>query len=957
VARNSATRRMLRERVRANGGHGSGTRAPRWLQFLIALAGVGVIMFALAGVTGYGVYRSYANDIVPPDEVIASQPSGGAKIYDRNGKLLYEYVDDKSGLRSPVKLEEISPWMIAATVSTEDWSFWENRGVNLRGLARAALEQVGLREPRAGNTTGGSSITQQLVKNIYIAPEERTERSYERKLKETIYAIELTNKYSKDQILEWYLNQISYGGLYSGVEAASLGYFGKHAKDLSMAEAALLAGIPAWPSQYDPINNPEAAVERRNEVLRLMHRRQEATREINGEDVTVSEFQINDDGETITATDEEFYLSTLAPLNIVPQRFPVEAPHWVFTYIEPELERMFGKEALYGGGLRVTTTLDLDLQEKAEEVLEQWISEFEASSGGHNGAVVAMDPRTSEILVMVGSRDYFRDDIQGRNNNAIAYNSPGSTLKPFAYAAAFEQLGWGPETQILDTPISFPDGDKIFTPRNPSGGFVGPISVRNALGNSLNIPAFKTALYVGVPQVAEAYKRFGMTGPGEDGVTPDQLDNRTLGPSLTIGGIDIRLVDVTYAYTVLANNGVMRGVPTTLDLDEKSRKLDPVAILQVKRETTGEVLYPTTEDGRVKVQEQRVVDAPYAYMINNILSDPQAFCITYGCGALTIGRQWGVKTGTSEPFENSRAIGETWTYGYTPELVAGVWAGNADNSPMHNITSTSISYRALRDFMTAALADVPKSQFERPPGIKDYDVCVPSGMKADDECGRRIRTMLAEKTAPKDDDTWWECVKVDIRDGLLATELTPPQFMQERCGLVIPKEVEGFARTQAEEWARYLNVGIVPTERSTGEAPVRITSPRTGDRVRGIVEVKGQAASDGFVAYRLEFGPGNPPLSWTQIIRSETPQPSGGLGLWNTEGLPEGEYTLRLVLEDRTRGELSTFVVVRIGGGIGVPRLTPTPVLDFDDDAVEPPGNGRRNGRRRRLYRVGAARV
>ncbi|HET6614513.1 MAG TPA: transglycosylase domain-containing protein, partial [Dehalococcoidia bacterium] len=492
MAKNIATRRLLRSRLRGQ-DKSSNTKhsAPRWAQLLIAAAGLAVVMFAIAGATGYGIYRSYANDLQPPDEVIASQPSGGAKIYDRNGKLLYEYVDDKSGLRSPVKLEDISPWMIAATVSTEDWSFWDNRGINERGLARAVLEQVGLRDANAENTTGGSSITQQLVKNIYIPVEDRYKRSYERKLKETIYAVELTNRYSKDQILEWYLNQISYGGLYNGVEAASLGYFGKHAKDLNLAEAALLAGIPASPTQYDPITHPEASMERRNQVLRLMHRRSETTEEIDGKDETVSQFQVKDDGTRVTATDAAFYLSTIAPLNIVPQRFPIEAPHWVFDYIQPELERMFGGEALYRGGLRVTTTLDLDLQEKAQAALEKWISEFESSADGHNGSLVAMDPRTSEILVMVGSRDYFREDIEGQNNNATAFNSPGSTLKPFAYAAAFEQLGWGTDTLILDTPISYPDGDKVFTPRNPSGGFVGPISIRNALGNSLNIPAFK----------------------------------------------------------------------------------------------------------------------------------------------------------------------------------------------------------------------------------------------------------------------------------------------------------------------------------------------------------------------------------------------------------------------------------------------------------------------------------
>ncbi|MEK7693436.1 MAG: transglycosylase domain-containing protein [Chloroflexota bacterium] len=928
MARNLATRRLMRNRLRsAVRGGGRPGKAPRWLQVILGLAGLGVIALAIAGGTGFGVYRSYADELKSPGEVISQQPSGGAQIVDRHGNVLYEYVDDRSGLRSPVKLEDISPWMIAATISTEDASFWTNPGLNTRGLIRAGLEAMHLRSADAASTTGGSSITQQLVKNVYISPSDRYKRSYKRKLKETIYAVELSNRYSKDQILEWYLNQISYGGLYNGVEAASLGYFGKHAKDLTLPEAATLAGIPASPSKYDPINQPDTAIERRNEVLRLMRKRSREEIEVDGAKVLASRFQVNDNGDTADATDAAFYLSTVAPLNIVPQRFPVQAPHWVFDYIQPQLEHDYGKEALYRGGLRVTTTIDMELQRKAQAALERWISEFEDQSDAHNGALVAIDPRTSEILVYIGSRDYFRDDIQGRNDNANALNSPGSTLKPFTYVAAFEQLGWGPGTEILDTEVSFPDQDgKTFTPRNPSGDFHGPISARDALGNSLNIPAVKVAATVGIENVAAEYKKFGITG----------LDGRGFGPSITVGGIDVKLVDVAYAYSVFAANGVMRGVPTRLTLDQGNRKLDPVSVLQVTKQD-GEVLYPKTEDHRVKVQEERVVEPQNAYQITSILSDPSAFCITYGCGALSIGRTWGVKTGTSEPFEDSRAIGETWTYGYTPDLVAGVWAGNSDNSPVHNILSTSISYRAVRDFMIDALADTPASDFERPPGLSTVDTCTPSGLRANDTCGRKVKNLLPDATAPKKGDDWWRKVKVDIRDGLVATELTPPQFVQERFGLAIPEGVQGFARAQAEEWAKFLNAGTAPTDKSTGQAPVSIVSPRQGDKLRDktYVSVTGKAASPDFTAYRVEYGLGNPPLEWKLIVRSEQPQLSGGLALWNIAGLPDGTYTLRVVLEDKKRGELSTFVVVTVGKGdtrtSSTPVPSPTPIFSLDD--------------------------
>jgi|CXWL01.1.fsa_nt_gi membrane peptidoglycan carboxypeptidase len=917
---------MLRTRLRNARAGGTGSAFPWWLQAIIGIAGLGVVALSIGAGTSYGVYRYYANDVKSPAEIIASQPSGGAQIYDRNGVLLYEYIDDRSGLRTPVKLQDISPYLIAATISTEDYSYWSNEGVNLRGLARAGLESLGLRDSGGAVTTGGSSITQQLVKNIYIPEEERIKRSYQRKLKETIFALELTQDYSKEQILEWYLNQISYGGIYNGVQAASLGYFGKSARDLTLAEAALLAGIPAYPSAYEPINNPAGAVERRNEVLQLMRSRERVQTDFFGETVPGSRFQVGaDKNDTIDISDTEFYLSTLSTPIIVPQRFPVQAPHWVFNQIEPQIEALYGREALYRGGLRITTTLDMNLQRKGQESLETWISEFESSAQGHNGALVAMDPRTSEILVYIGSRDYFSDEyyddcdcvLAGRNDNASSPNSPGSTLKPFTYAAAFEQLGWGPGTELLDTTISVPDADgESFTPSNPSGNFQGVVSVRNALGNSLNIPAFKTALYVGVDNVVQEYKKFGMT----------TLDDKSFGPSVTLGGVDVSLVDVTYAYTVLAGGGVMRGVPTVKALDEGNRKLDPVSILQITRTFDGTVLYPDTEDKRVEVKEEEVVSPQTAYQITNILSDPSAFCITYGCGALSIGRPWGVKTGTSEPFVNLKAIGETWTYGYTPELVAGVWAGNSDNSPMYNILSTSISYRAVRDFMIAALIDTPEGAFERPGGLIDIETCTPSGLKAGKECGKKVKNLLPEATAPKKEDDWWKPVKIDIRNGLLATELTPPQYVQERFSFTIPESVQGFARSQAEEWRKFLAAGATPSERSAGQTDAIILGPRVGDRLFGVVAIVGKADAPDLVAYRVEIGLGSPPLGWTSIFRSEQRQPGGGLAQWNTDGLPPGTYSIRVVMETKDRGELySNTTTVLIGPAGPTPRTTPRP--------------------------------
>ncbi len=897
MARNFRARRYLRRR--RNGGNGG---LPRWL--LVALALFAVAVFAVGGtaVAGIVIYQGYADELVPPEEAISQLPSGGAKIFDRNGRLLYEYVDDFSGLRQPVPLSEVSQDVIDATIATEDDTFYDNPGVNIRGLLRAAYENFfpgGA--PGFLEGSGGSSITQQLVKNVYIPQEERQKRSIPRKLKETVYALELSRRYSKDQILEWYLNQISYGGLYNGIEAAAQGYFGKHASELNLQESALLAGIPASPKAYDPINSPEAAVERRNWVLGRMAEEGYVTR-------------------------EEAYVAALSPLELTPQRFPIEAPHWVLNYVEPQLEQLFGREALLRGGLRVYTTLDLDLQKRAEAILEEWISEFEESSDGHNGALVAMDPNTAEILVYVGSRDYFRDDILGRNDMAQALNSPGSAFKPFTYVTAFMELGWGPGTLILDTPVSFtePDGD-VFTPRNPAGDFKGPITVRNALGSSLNIPAFKTILYAGVSNVVETAKRMGITS----------LDDRQFGPSLTIGGVDVSVVDMVYGYSVFANSGVMKGMPTTVARPEGNRNLDPVSILRVEN-MAGEVVYPLTfneEQTGPKLEEEAIIPAAYAYLISNILSDPQAQCMTFGCGGLSIDRTMAVKTGTSEPYEELRAIGDTWALGYTPDLVAGVWAGNADNTPMFNITSTSISWRALRDFMLAAHEGKPARWIERPAGLVEASVCVPSGLKPGPSCGKTTPPDLfvAESLSDKEDD-WWQPVKIDVRNGLLASERTPPQFVAERMALVIPDDLSQFAREQAEEWAKTLQGGTAPTEvSSTENLLLVIDTPEAWSVVRGAVQVTGRAESPDLVAYRLEYGEGRAPEEWTVITRSETPVAGGVLGLWDTAALSSGTYTLRLAVEDAKLGELLTFLTVMVSHSVSpptpptLPTATPEP--------------------------------
>jgi len=898
------SRAIVHRRRRRNGRH-----TPRWMVALVVLAGViGVSMAVVIGI-GYSVYQSYANDLEPPDEAIAKLPRGGARILDRNGELLYQFVDDVSGINEPVTKDEVSLYLIGATIATEDASFIDNPGVNLEGLAAAAIDNFwpfggtpGVLEGR-----GGSSITQQLVKNVYFPPEERSERTISRKLKETVLALELTDKYSKDQILMWYLNLISYGNIYNGVQAASKGYFGKEAKDLTLAEAATLAGIPAGPARYDPLNAPDEALARRNYVLRRMY-----------------------DEDYITPG--QLWEATSQPLEVAPQRFPIEAPHFVFNVVQPELERRFGEEAVRLEGLVVYTSLDLTWQHRAEAILEDWIAANE-SSNGHNGAAVGIDPKTAETLVYVGSRDYFREDILGQNDMADALNSPGSSFKPIMYLTSFIKNGWGPGVTILDAPLNTKYWDGARPPRNPIA-HSGPITIRNALGNSLNIPAVKTILYTGVPDVVEQAEKMGITG----------LDPSFLGPSMTVGGVDVKLSDMVYAFSVFPNLGILKGAQSTVDRDPTERTLDPVSILRVE-DRDGNVLYPKVDDQPVEqpvLIEERVAPPEESYMISDILSDPSAHCLTYGCGYLTIpGHPIAMKTGTSEPYEFN-AIGDTWTIAYTPQMVFGSWFGNADNSPMYGINSTTVSTATVKEFMAEYHADKPVEPFTRPDGLTTASLCIPSWLRPTASCAVKTPDdLLPTRSLPSKDDDWWQMARVDRRTGKLASDLTPERFVEVRRYLNVPAGLSEFARDEALGWSFVLRGGggALPTEQTeASDIPVVIDAPANGEQASGVLSVLGRASSPQFESYQLAYRGDRG--GWVVLMDSATPVESGVLGVWDTTLLPAGLYTLRLTVTDGADGELTFSVqVVVVPPGEAGPQ--PTAALPVATPAGIPDGAGR----------------
>jgi membrane peptidoglycan carboxypeptidase len=885
----------------------------RFMLAIMAILGsitlVGVT--AVTGVVMYGIqqYQSVAVKVGPAEEVVAGFSRGGARVVDRNGVLLYEFVDQYVGLRDPIALDDVSPWTVRATIAVEDPDFWTNSGINLRGTVRAGVENfapilVGGTEFLEG--TGGSSITQQLARNVYMTREEREDRTIERKLREMVIARELTERYSKEQILEWYINLLPYGGIYVGIESASQGYFGRHASELSLSEAALLAGIPQSPATYNPLSPTNLDAGTRDLLPYGMAKiRQRAVL-----DLMVAAGEI---------TADEASDAALQPLHFREARFEIVAPHFVLGRIAQEITARYGEYALYNDGLEIVTTLDLGLQAIAEEIVDRNVRDFGEQANLFNGAYIALDPHTGQILVYVGSRDYFNLDIEGNNDNIVARNSPGSTLKPFTFAAAFDR-GWGTGTAILDTPLTIPDGvdGDTFTPRNPGTGFQGPVTAAVALGNSFNITAIKTMMEVGVPETIAVYKEFGYT----------TLDNPAgYGPALTTGGGEITLLDQAIAYSVLASGGIMRGqeVISTPEFEAGNRTLEPIAILRIT-DADGVVLHEFTSP-----QEQRVFGEAQTYLVTSILNDPQNSCITYGvCGALALpnGYPSAAKTGTSEPYETIGLIGETWTMGYTPNLVSGIWAGNANNDPIQGITSTSVSLRAWKEFMVAATEylELPATAFERPAGVEQVQVCWPSGRLVTAACpsAKRYTSLYAAEVLPKRQsdaphlyDSWWQTGAVDTRTGLIANNQTPAFARSQQLRLVLPaEEIREWSGLQG--WLARNNVvgyaasGFGSTSAASGALIAEVQTPREGAVISGSVRISGRAASANFQSYSLQWGSSHSPETWQPISASTTPVTNGYLGSWDPRSVPDGNYTLRLLLQDQATGTQMFMVRVSV---------------------------------------------
>ncbi|MFW5748745.1 MAG: transglycosylase domain-containing protein [Chloroflexota bacterium] len=689
---------------------------------------------------GAFIYFWIFHDLPSIDDIDQGMALPVTRIYDRSGQLLYEILPpgEDQGRSKTIPLEAIPQHCINAVIATEDANFYEHPGVDIVSVIRALWINV-----RGGEVlAGGSTITQQTARLLLMDPQQRLERTLRRKLREMVLAVRLQNRYSKDEVLALYLNQNYFGNLAYGIEGAARTYFARSATDLSLAECALLAGLMQNPAAYDPFTRLDAARDRQRVVLDLM----------------VDRAFIGEDEANAAARDE---------LQFAAVRFPIEAPHAVMAVWE-QLERDY-PAYVYGGGLDVVTTIDLNWTRAAERIAQAQLERLNNPPGGgrapanaQNAAVVAMDPNTGQVLTLLGSPDYFNEAIDGAVNAALMPRQPGSTLKPFTFAAAMNPQLENPytaATMILDVHTPFVTRRlESYAPANYGLVEHGPVLVREALASSYNIPAVVALDFVGIDTLIQFLANAGIE---------NLTQNTRVDLSITLGGGEVRLLDLVQAYGIFPNGGY---------------RVEPSLILSV-RTHDGETLY----EWQPPVLDQHVLDERIAYIMNDILSDEEARIPSFGRNSwLSIGRTAAAKTGTTTDFRDN------WVVGYTPNLVVGVWVGNADNTPMVDVTGISGAGPIWNHFMRTVLLGQPELAFERPAGITSAEVCALSGLLPTDACTFRTTELFIEGTVPTETDTMSQTFAVNRQTGELAGPDTPPEDTIEQVFVMLPEEARAW---------------------------------------------------------------------------------------------------------------------------------------------------------------------
>ncbi|HSH02929.1 MAG TPA: transglycosylase domain-containing protein [Anaerolineae bacterium] len=823
-------------------------------------------------------------------------------ITDRNGEVLWEIFGE--GNRTSVPITAIPQSLINATIAVEDDTFYDNIGVDAPSLIAALI--ANFQRSDQERAVGGSTITQQLVRHLAFDYEERTAVSYNRKTKEIVLAWLMTRDYTKDEILELYLNEIYYGNLAYGIEAAAQTYFEKSAADLTLAEASFLAALPQSPVELDPLSNYQGAKERQWIVLNLM-----------AEEGYVDSSQI-----------ENIYLQQF---QFQPLEVSLKAPHFS-VYVRQQLEEQFGAETVANGGLHVTTSLDLQYQRLADLLTRQHLNSLPADRNMTNAALVALKPTTGEILAMVGSADYYNESIDGHVNITLSPQQPGSSIKPLTYAAALSpdpETGlplWQPADILWDVPVTYDQfGGPTYEPVNYDGRFHGPVRLRTALANSYNIPALLLLQDITVERFLPFAQKMGINSWGEDA--------SRYGLSLTLGGGEVTPLELTSAYAVFANEGYY---------------IPPVAILEVRRKD--QILYSYQPP-----EGDLVLDPRTAYLITDILDDDAARVPAMGRGnVLDLPFPAAAKTGTTNDFRDN------WTVGYTPGLVVSVWTGNTDNTPMVNVSGLTGAAPLWSDYMKAIYSDFervavlaqnnaqPPTEFIRPAGLEERPLCaIPSITIGAIECTPSGSELFLTNTTPNlqptntppADRLTWQTLEPAVQQipavplpAIPVTEPAPdedenrippmlychlpnntelinlPPTAQPILFLSPPRNPESLPG--AHQYAQANNLSLLPTETCNDEllalsggsqlAIYRISTPKNGDEVNGIIPIVGTASFEpGAVNfYKIELGiPNGDNVNWYTIGETHnTPVVNGQLETLHAEALAPGNYWLRLIV-------------------------------------------------------------
>ncbi len=894
----------MRQRRRLKGRNGPARKLVKLAgPTLAALLAIVLSIPVTAAAGALGLYAYFTQDL--PDvsrvEGTVSRDFQTTKLFDRNGVLLYEIIDQSEGDRQWARLPQVSKFLTCATVALEDKTFWDNQGFDVRGIARAAVQTL------RGQQQGGSGITQQVVKNVVLPPEERSgpKRTTTVKIKEVLLSAEMTRRYKKEQVLEWYLNTNFYGNLAYGIESAARTYFGKSAADLDLAEAAMIAPIPQSPKK-NPFTDAVAAKDRQELALDLMvERTRSGVRDCN---VTPQ-----------MAADAKRQQLKYASKS---QRFGIKAPHFSIYARDRVVDLLVDQrgmtqeaatELVNRGGLKVTTSLDLAIDDEVRRIANEQIAKLQADNKqANNASVVVIKQDTGEIIAMVGSVDFYNRNIDGEFNVATGLRQPGSSFKPITYLELLRQ-GNSAASFFWDVRKTFDNGsDTPYIPENYDRKYHGPVRLRQALARSYNIPAVEALERAGIGNVIRLSHRLGIT----------DLDRGLsfYGLALTLGGGEVKLLDMTYVYATIANDASMIGVPRPKQLKKAGlRDLDPVSILRIE-DSQGALLYeykPAVNPNLLGPDS-----AKYTYILKDIMSDSRARAAAFGFPSvldLDNQRQAAVKTGTTNDYKDN------WTLGFTTDFTVGVWVGNTDNTSMsRGVTGLTGAAPIWKGVMEYLHRNRELRAFQRPDGLEEASICLIDGLLSNGVCpsGNEI---FVPGTKPTRTSTVVQRFPINRETQKLALPGTPPELVEEKVMYVFPPQAsDWYASLTEEEKNQY---PIAPTDFDTRfggtvtSGDVAITYPQNGAYVSalvtptvlspaqpadpadpnastpGIVQIRGNAKGGNWLAYKVFIGPGFEPApeQWLQVGPDHPDQVDNNvLENLDLRAFQPGVYSLRL---------------------------------------------------------------